>query len=237
MTASNPSSKLRGKAEPVKLPASLTFLCGADPVTKADARKMRQMLAVGRKSPQQHYNALCDFMGGFFEEKNVPMHMATWGLDFGHDSDLVKTTGRSLEKIPIITGQGHQQKCHERYQKSDWTMDVRATAAFRSASCNDWILFQLANADKAPIEDFLTRLKDVCKKMDIRLGAQHRVTIPEDKAEVWLEIINRECSTKRPKLVLCMLPDDKAQRYSALKTLLLGKGNGKTRNKYGDCFF
>lgn len=221
-----------GPEQVIAMPASCLALCSIHPDIRDDARRMRSVLAVGRKEPSEYYEALGKFAGLFFENAEIKEELTKWGFEFLSEDDLKPARARALGVQSLYSESPREHKYDE--ETADWARNVRAAPVARAAPHVDRIrlLFVAGDRDMQLAHDFFAIMGKAVAGMGIKFAEPTYVPIGGRDHNAWGDTINTELGRIRPGLdmVMVLLPDDNAERYNVVKKMTVLSQHGKKRN-------
>jgi aubergine-like protein len=134
------------------------------------------------------------------------------------DTDLMTVPGRELPPETIVFGGDNATATNP---KGEWMLG-QGVHLYQTVDINRWVaIFPRSMTEDT--EKFIAILMRNCKGMGCNMTEPKMMAIEKDtQDDAYIEII-RKIAEKNPKLLLVVLPTDRADRYSAVKKLCLVK--------------
>lgn len=98
---------------------------------------------------------------------------------------------------------------------ADWQMAFRNNPMYLSVPLVNWYVIVPAGSEKLMV-DFMQCLKQASRGMRFQVEDPNRVTIQNDSPAVYVESLNQVVQ-RDPQLIMCLVSNDKADRYAAIK--------------------
>lgn len=100
--------------------------------------------------------------------------------------------------------------------EADWTRHLKMNPMFTAVPLSKWCLIYTQDSDKVVME-FVSMLQDVGRKMNYVISSPIAKKILNDRTESFLAALDQSFSDE-PDLVMCIVPNNRADRYAAIKT-------------------
>ncbi|XP_050410260.1 piwi-like protein 1 [Patella vulgata] len=201
----------RGQTENIYLLPELCTLTGLSDDVRADFQVMKDVATHTRIAPEGRCKRLIDFINIMNRNPKVQSEMDGWGLKF--EPRLLKLNGRILpqeliKQLPDVQLSYRQDEC-------DWSRDMRGKKLKNTVDLNNWIVMS-TRRDSGAAQDLVQTLNRVGGPMGMRIQSPRMYELQNDRNETFLSTIKQNL-TKDTQLVLAVVPNNKKDRYDAIK--------------------
>lgn len=189
------------------------MLAGLDEKVRSDFHVMRDLAMHTRLAPNERVRRLEELMRQINDSGKARREMENWNLALA--TDPLQINGRVLDPASIF--QRNQLIKYEQ-KEADWSHGMRGMAIDAPMPLSSWLLvYPGRNAGNA--RELLKALQRVCPPMGMNITAPMMVELPNDNTQTYLSCL-QEKVTRNTKLVLCVLPTNRKDRYDAIKVFL-----------------
>nr|KAG5694355.1 hypothetical protein BaRGS_002209 [Batillaria attramentaria]KAG5702279.1 hypothetical protein BaRGS_002946 [Batillaria attramentaria] len=201
----------RGQTENIHLLPELCTLTGLSEDARADFALMKDVAAHTRIDPNTRADRLVRFMEQMDSVPRVAQELKNWDIRF--DRELVEIKGRILPQEMIYQPAG--RNLNYKQEESDWSRDMRGKKMIVAVPLNTWmILFIRKDSNNA--RDLSQTLAQVGPPMGMKIAPPKLLELPSDRNEAYLQTL-REHLNQQVQMVVCILPNNKKDRYDAIK--------------------
>ncbi|ESO84639.1 hypothetical protein LOTGIDRAFT_131825 [Lottia gigantea] len=200
----------RGMKDNIYLLPELCTLTGLSDDVRADFSVMKDVATHTRIAPEGRCKKLTDFIRVMNSNPKVQTEMNGWGLRFSQN--LLELQGRVLPPEAISQG---QVPLSYRPEDCDWSRDMRGKRLQSVVNLTDWIAIA-TKRDGGSAGDLVDTLIRVGGPMGMRINQPMVCELQNDRNETFLETLRKNL-TERIQMVLIVVPNNKKDRYDAIK--------------------
>ncbi|XP_043281262.1 piwi-like protein Siwi [Venturia canescens] len=200
-----------GLSELVYLVPELCRSTGLTDDMRRDFRMMRELGTHTRLNPNGRIQRLLSFNRRLQNEPKVVQELSEWNLRL--DDKLVTLPGKILKPETIHFGQ-RQTKTTD--AQADWTRDICRNQMYTSNKLQNWCVI-VPNRQARDAEAFVQSIRSCVRQMNFPISTPQVHVINDDHASTFTSTIERVLSQANPQIVMCVLPNNRADRYSAIK--------------------
>lgn len=200
-----------GCSENMALVPELCRVTGLTDQMRSDFRMMRAMSDYTRLNPDRRIERLETFNRRLQTTPESSEVFKIWQMEL--DKRLVEIPGRMLPQELIFFSV--QSSGIPAGEKADWTQAFRSNPMFSSVSLNRWFLIVPSRASREA-NDFLGCMIQAARGMRFEIGNCEFVTIPDDNPGTYIRTLDNIVN-KDPQLIMCVVTNNKSDRYSAIK--------------------
>lgn len=213
MLVSNPKERDQraGRVDPIYLVPELCRATGMTDKMRANYSLMQNLSQHTRMNPEQRFKELGKFNKRIQETFASVNVLGEWKMEL--DASLLTIPGRELSRESIRFGNDEQVTASD---KADWTIKNKIEM-YSPARIVRWMCI-FPKSLRQDTESFLNVLTSSCESMKLEIKIPALIELEDERQESYIKTI-RECAAKRPNLFLVILPTNRADRYSAVKTL------------------
>lgn len=200
-----------GGSELMALVPELCQMTGLTDQMRSDFRMMRAMADHTRLNPDRRIERLETFNKRLQTSPESMEVFKTWQMEL--DRRLVEVPGRLLPQEMIFfstTANGVQAG-----EQADWTAHFRNNPMFATVRLNRWYLI-VPNRATREANDFLGCMIQAARGMRFEISNCEIVTIPDDNPGTYVRTLDNILN-KDPQLIMCVVTNNKADRYTAIK--------------------
>ncbi|XP_065207417.1 piwi-like protein Siwi [Planococcus citri] len=211
ITRSNARARRSGAAELVYLIPELCIMTGLTDEMRSNYQLMRALAQHTSVNPGERKNRLMGFNRRLNDIGEVRERLQNWGLTLARD--LVDIPSRILPTEKIIVADRNQ---YEVGPEADWTRNLRNAKMINTAELRNWVLIYPNRSEREArsLSDMLTR---VAQGMRWNIPQPSRYPLPDDRNGTYTSYLDRALNERNPQLVVCVVPNNKSDRYSAIK--------------------
>ncbi|CAF0730721.1 unnamed protein product [Adineta steineri] len=236
LLVSKPSRQNRraGITGPILLIPEFCRETGISDSMRNDFNLMKELASYTHIEPTPRYQSLIDMVNTINTSPRCRQYMSKWNLRL--DDNLVDLEGRTLEPETINYS---DRSVRYKQQEADWSRDGRSCRHIKPGNLDKWLV--VYEGKQKPIaSELINTLYNVCTPMGMRVEYPEVAELQNDRPETYLKALEQYCLNQQYNLVLCVLSNNRKDRYDALKKFLC-KDTGipsqmvllKTLNKRG----
>ncbi|GJQ76571.1 aub [Trypoxylus dichotomus] len=199
-----------GMPEIVYLVPELCRLTGLTPAQRANFQLMRALSEHTRVGPAIRIEKLRRFSQRLRTNEKIMTELRTWDMQLAED--LIQFDARVLPPENIICGAGN----YSAGDQVNWTRDVRSRKQFTETSLDGWVIITPQRL-KTAAERFAQCLNKCAQGMQWSLPRPKIFDLRDDRPGPYLEMLDIVIGKYNPSLILCVVSNNKADRYSAIK--------------------
>lgn len=190
----------------------LCFLTGLTDEMRNDFKVMKDVAIHTRITPNQRQLAMKSFVSSILESKEAHSHLLNWGLKMSPDT--VKLMGRTLDPETLHFGKNYRERVN---QNADWGRTATSKAVLTTVPVDKWMIVYV-NKNEAVAKQFVKCFQQQGPRMGIEVANPNPHSLPNDRTESFVKMI-RDNVTPQTQLVLTIFPQQRADRYAAVKKL------------------
>lgn len=218
-----------GQPENIYLIPELSRATGLTDRLRADFKLMQKISNFTRLSPADRVRALKNFNNRIQSTPESVQILNQWELALSRGKkimfkillnlfyktfsllDLVEFPARELPPEEIVFGQNQKETANV---KAEWSIKGRTTM-YSAVDCTRWIFLYPRDLERDSM-NFLRALIEAGRQMNYTIAEPLHRAIDNDRQESYITEID-SVAAKKPKLIVCALPTNRADRYSAVK--------------------
>ncbi|XP_058801648.1 piwi-like protein Siwi [Phymastichus coffea] len=211
-------SKMRdrraGKDEIVFLIPELCRITGLTDNMIRQQRLTKALSQYTKLGPSARINKLMEFNRRLQTKPEVIQDFKEW--NFNIDKTLVQFQGRLLPRERV------QFSNKAVLTDKNWNNALSNDRHFRTGKLDDWLAIVPQKFDNSfrKKEGFLAVVLQAATQVGIRMAMPKIIIIPNDRNETYQNEILKLTSKAKPQLILCVVPNNQALRYSMIKKIL-----------------
>ncbi|CAF3978213.1 unnamed protein product [Rotaria sp. Silwood2] len=215
LLVSKPSKKDRraGVNAPFLLIPELCCVTGISDVMRSDFHFMKEIAGHTHVDANTRYNRLRQFVTDIHQNYECQDELAKWNLKL--DTDLVKFEARILDAEHILY---FDRSVRYNYNEADWSRDGRNMRHISAKSLNHWIVV-FPGRDEQISLGLIDALMQVCNPFGMHVEYPYIQQLVNDRPESYLQAL-KDSIPRNTDLVLCVLSNNRKDRYDALKKFL-----------------
>ena len=178
---------------------------------RSNFHMMRDLSNHTRLNPDMRIQRLMSFNQRLHSEPKVIEQLNEWNLRL--DKQLVTLPGRVLPPEKIVFG-GNQMV--PAGNQSDWTREVRNKQMFTTGRLQRWYIIAPSRLMR-DTESFVNTMRNSVRQMQFQIANPEYITLNDDRAASYTNAIEELMSREVPQLIMCVCPNNRMDRYSAIK--------------------
>ena len=206
-----------GQPANIHLVPELSRATGLTDEMRADYRLMKKISDFTRLTPEARIDALKKFNQRIQETPECVNVLKQWNLTLSRE--LAQVNAREYEPESIIFGGNETQRVSFR---NEWTIKGRTTM-FRTVTLIRWIVLYPRELE-SETNNFIDELKKQGEQMNYKIADPMKRAIDGDRQESYINEMKNimdKFKENPPRMMLFVLPNNRADRYSALKKYCL----------------
>lgn len=212
LSRSKARDRRAGLAEMVYLVPELCRSTGLTDEMRGNFQMMRELANHTRVNPQGRIDRLLAFNRRLQTEPQVVKEFKEWNLKL--DNKLVTLPARIFN--PETIGFGGQSGLVSAGDSADWTREVRSRQMLVTSRLQNWSMI-VPSRLTGDAQAFIGTIRSSVKQMNFPIGEPERCVIKDDHANSYVCAIEDIMSRNNPQLIMCVVPNNRADRYSAIK--------------------
>lgn len=202
-----------GMSELIYLVPELCRLTGLTDQQRADFRFMQDFAKYTRVGPRERIDRLTNFSRRLLGNPQAMAELKSW--DFNLSNSLVKFTGRVL---PIENLHVANQQSINGGQRADWSRSLRDAKQYHSPDLKSWIIVCL-NRNRRDADRFAGNIQQAARGMKWNISSPRICEIQQDRPDAYVSELRLICDKFSPDLIMCVVPNNKQDRYASIKKL------------------
>lgn len=202
-----------GMAEVIYLIPELCRMTGLTDAERSNMQMMRELANHTRLAPDVRIQRLEQFSRRMRTNTKIVDELKKWDMELA--SKLVEIPGRILPFENIIQGKAGNIR-YPSGEGVDWTRNLRSNEMLYLGACQTWVVVCPANM-KRESHDFMNCLRKAASGMSLNLPMPKLQEVRDDRPASYMEAIEAAIRQYSPQLLLCAVPNNKADRYGAIK--------------------
>lgn len=202
-----------GMPEMIYLVPELSRITGITDDMRRDFHLMRAIADHTRLAPDKRIQRLEVFNRRLQQSKESSDVFKFWKTEL--DRRLVEVPARVLAPETVFF---HPEQDNYKVlagEMAEWQMAFRNNPMYLTVALTNWFVVIPGGSERL-IVDFLSCLKQAASQMYFQIEEPRRVVIPNDSPVVYVEQLS-QIIQRDPQLIMCLVTNDKADRYSAIK--------------------
>lgn len=199
-----------GAPELIYLIPELCRLTGLTDADRANFPLMKALSEYTRIGPSQRIQKLHDFIKRVRGCKEAMAELNQWDMNISQQ--LVEIPARVLDSETLVGG---NQTRYRPDQYADWTKDLRSKPMFLTGKLDRFCVLTPSRCKHSAVS-FSQMLSKAAAGMSWRIPQPKLVEIPDDRPQTYLQALHQVIQ-ERPELVMCVVLNNKIDRYSAIK--------------------
>ncbi|XP_014477907.1 PREDICTED: protein aubergine-like [Dinoponera quadriceps] len=210
VTRNKPKERNANKGDLVYLVPELCRATGLTDNMRENFYLMKALSTHTRVNPEARIAKLRSFNERLRKEPKVVEELKDWKMTL--DTNLVEVPARILPPEKLLFGRNTIINS----QLGDWSRNMQRAPLARSKELRNWILIG-CDRERQNIEQFVRRLLDVSRGISFRVEHPRIQWIRDDKSSTYTENLEYVLSKFVPDLVFCVVSNNRADRYVAIK--------------------
>lgn len=196
--------------ETILLIPELCRMTGLTDAQRANFQLMRALANHTRVGPPQRMEKLYRFSQRLANNEALKQ-LKEWDLTLANQ--LVQFAGRSLPPETVLAGQDVKYSAGK---EADWTRELRSRKMFYEGKLNEWAVLTPGRC-RPSAQNFISLLKKAADGMNWPLPYPKIHEIRSDHVRDYIEGVEHLVNNGRPDLIMCVVTNNKADRYAAIK--------------------
>ncbi|XP_011187514.1 protein piwi [Zeugodacus cucurbitae] len=201
-----------GSSDIIILIPELCRPTGLTDTMRSNFQLMRAMADHTRMNPDRRMDRLRIFNQRLQQTAASVQVLNDWNMAL--DRHLVEFNGRVLEPQRIVFSEHKKQSAGE---QADWTRLFRDNGLFTTPSrgLDRWSVIA-TNRNSRELRNFVESLIRAAGGMQMRISRPREVMLYDDRNHSYIQAME-DCSRQDPQLILCLVPNNNAERYASIK--------------------
>nr|XP_033336473.1 piwi-like protein Siwi [Megalopta genalis] len=206
-----PRERRAGQTELIYLIPELCRATGLTDDMRGNFHLMRALSEHTRVAPRSRIDKLMMFNRRLSSERAIVQELNDWNLKL--DQKLVDIPSRILPKEVIVLG-GNKKVSSGQF--ADWTRELHNKNLFNVVQLSNWVVICMSRM-RREVERFIQILQEVANGMGCKFATPRFWDINDDRSNTYSETLERIMSSSNPELVYCVVSNNRADRYGAIK--------------------
>ncbi|CAF2532656.1 unnamed protein product [Rotaria sp. Silwood2] len=172
---------------------------------------MKELASYTHIESTPRYQALIDMVNTINTSPRCRQYMLKWNLRLG--DNLVELEDRTLEAETINYS---DRSVRYKQQETDWSRDGRNCRHIKPGHLDKWLVVY-ERKQKPIVNELINTLYNVCTLMGMRVEYPEIAELQNDRPETYLKALEQNCFNQQYNLVLCVLNNNRKDRYDVLK--------------------
>lgn len=211
VSCSKPREIRAGMPELIYLVPEHCRMTGLTDAQRANFHLMRSLSEYTRVGPKQRIEKLKRFSERLRENKEIMQELRGWNMQLARD--LVEFDGRVLPCESIACGASGMYSAGEQV---NWTRELRSRPMFSEGKCQEWVIIAPERFKNAA-DNFGKCILRCANGMNWRIGKPKMYDLRDDRPGMYLDLLDVVIGKHNPDLIMCVVSNNKADRYSAIK--------------------
>ncbi|KAL1117937.1 hypothetical protein AAG570_004251, partial [Ranatra chinensis] len=211
VSKAKPRDVRAGMTTNIYLVPELCRLTGLTDEMRSNFQLMRALAEHTRVIPQNRIQKLNKFSERLLSTPSVQEDLTLWNMKLS--PSLVDFEGRILAREDIIFGAQNSVNAGE---EADWTRNMRSSPMLNMGVLTNWAVIFL-NRNRKDVQTFLVSLLKSATSMNFTVPQPIIREITDDRCGSYVDALDHLISQKAPQLIMCIVPNNRADRYSAIK--------------------
>lgn len=195
----------------IHLVPEVCYMTGLTDNMRANFKVMQDLAQYTRQKPDDRLKGLLGFRNTIAESEGASAVLEQWGLNMA--SNISDVEGRQVAPPVLLTKDG---KMNIDERKAAFDNITRKNFVITSANMGNDYSVIVTSRDQANAREFMETASKVGPACGINIGPNGNVVaINSDRAEDYINAIRNNAANS--KFVVCLVPNDKKDRYDAIK--------------------
>uniref|UniRef100_A0A1A9VTU4 Piwi n=1 Tax=Glossina austeni TaxID=7395 RepID=A0A1A9VTU4_GLOAU len=201
-----------GENEFIILIPELCRPTGLTDTMRSNMQLMRAMADHTRLEPRGRMDRLRTFNRRLQQTEGSIRILKDWNMTL--DRELVELSGRILDPQRIVFKDHNKLSAGD---NADWTRLFRDNGLFTTPTrgLERWSVISPTRSSRE-LRNFVETLIRAARGMNMKIDRPEELIIPDDRNHTYIQAME-ECCRRDPQLVLCLVPNNNAERYASLK--------------------
>jgi aubergine-like protein len=197
--------------EIIYLVPELCCMTGFTDEIRADFNIMKALSEHTIVAPQIRKAGLETFINLCYTNQEIAAELARWKIEFS--KDLLSINARVLNPENIFF---KNRKVQEDPQSAEWSREMKQINLIQTFNLTNWVLISSVKTG-AQAAEFSRVIQQVGKPFGIEVAKPKEVGLQNDSAGGFVQAIKENYVHGQTQLVVCILPDQRKERYDAIK--------------------
>jgi aubergine-like protein len=162
-------------------------------------------------NPPVRLKRLENFNQRLQQQDNDQEDLILWNMKLAQK--LVEFQGRVLPQEKIVQGQDIK---YDAGQQTDWTKGLRNNPMLVIPSLTNWVVMCPSRLQR-DAQNFVTTMARAAQGMRFVIPQPSFFDIPDDRAATYVEALEQVISSKDPRLIMCVVSNNRLDRYASIK--------------------
>ncbi|XP_014259810.1 piwi-like protein Siwi isoform X3 [Cimex lectularius] len=200
-----------GMTEIIYLVPELCRLTGLTDDMRSNFQLMRALAEHTRVVPEARIQKLHKFSSRLKSTPSVQEDLTQWNMKLS--TDLVKFNGRILpHEVITYGGSAHSDAGRD----ADWTKSMRNFPMLIMGTLRNWAICYMSKS-KPDVQSFIAALTKSAITLQFTIPQPIIKELNDDRSSTYVDAIDQLISYKNPQLIMCIVPNNRADRYGAIK--------------------
>ncbi|KAL1139698.1 hypothetical protein AAG570_006676 [Ranatra chinensis] len=200
-----------GMTENIILIPELCSLTGITDEMRANFSLMKALADYTRVSPADRIKKLNDFSQRLQSNKAIQDDLTLWNMKLS--PTLIEFPARVMRTEKIVHGEKVKSEIGP---DADWTKNMRNRSMLVQANLHTWVVVHQARS-KTDVLGFINTLIKSAASLNFKMPQPVFYEIRDDRIGSYIEALDRIMSRQQPQIIMCIVPNNRADRYSAIK--------------------
>ncbi|XP_060827964.1 piwi-like protein Siwi [Bombus pascuorum] len=211
ITRARPRDRRSGQCELIYLVPELCRATGLTDKMRENFGLMRSLAEYTRVSPDSRMKKLMDFNNRLRSEPAIVAELSQWNLTLA--DRLLDVPARVLDAELILLG----NNCVISAGKgADWTRQLHNKRLYNPRRLKLWVTIHGSKV-KGEVQNFVHLVKGAASGMGCNINLPRFYEISDERSNAYAEFLEFVLGKTKPELVLCIVPNNRSDRYSAIK--------------------
>jgi aubergine-like protein len=197
--------------ETIYLVPELCCMTGFTDEMRADFNIMKSLSEHTIVPPSVRKRGLEDFITKCYQEQEIATELKRWNIEF--DRKLLTVPARVMNPETIFF---KNKKVQEDAQSAEWSRDLKQVQLIQTFTMNNWVLISSQRTGQQAAE-FVRAILSVSRPLGIDVGKPKEIGLANDSPQNFIQAIKDNYIPGQTQLVVCVLPDQRKDRYDAVK--------------------
>ncbi|KAF6198266.1 hypothetical protein GE061_008013 [Apolygus lucorum] len=211
VSKSKPREIRAGMTDIVYLIPELCRMTGFTDEMRSNFHLMRALAEHTRMPPNVRIDRLMRFNSRLQNTPSVQKDLANWKMTL--DTRLITFPGRILDQEEIHFSRTIRVRAGN---DADWTRNMRSNPMFDMGSLKSWVVIYMDRM-RADVHNFISILQKSGGTLKFYLPPPVYEEVRDDRMATYVSALEKVISTRNPQLIMCIVPNNRSDRYSAIK--------------------
>lgn len=208
----------KGTIEILYLIPELCCMTGFTDEVRADFRIMKDLSTHLIVNPGIRQRNLENFVKDMEAKPEIQQELSAWQLKFA--PSLLSVQGKVLKNEKIYLGQNKSFFA----RNGDWGREMKQVSLIQSFPLDNWVVF-FSRRNEGVVREFVGMMERAGPPMGIQVRRPQEIGLNNDRPGEFVEAIQQVYQPGQTQLIVCILPDQRKDRYDAIKKHCIADGN------------